>query len=244
AALGLTELPCIRRPRVALISTGDELVQPGNPLPPGHIYDSNTLMLATHLHRMGAEVACKFTASDHVGTVRDCIGQALQHGVDLIITSGGISTGDFDLVKDALSLDGTIDFWQILMRPGKPLAFGAIGTTPLIGLPGNPIAAFVGCALFVRAHLAQLQGLDPEPPLVEAFCAEPIRNGSHKRHFLRGTHTLQDGQLHVRLAGGQMPNQFATLAHSTCLIVAHESREHYAIGDRISILPLDALGAL
>lgn len=243
AALGLAEVACVRRPRIALLSTGDELVPPGSPLTAGHIYDSNSVMLATMLRRFGAEVVCQATTADRLGAVRESIAQAIATQVDLIVTSGGISTGDFDLVKDALALDGHIDFWQILMRPGKPLAFGEIGATPLIGLPGNPIAAFVGGMLFVRAHLCQLQGHDPALPLMEAICAEPIRNGSHKRHFLRGVLTAREGQLQVRLAGGQLPNQFSTIAQSNCLIVAHESREWYAAGERIPVLPLnDVMG--
>ncbi|MBA3822922.1 MAG: molybdopterin molybdotransferase MoeA [Ktedonobacterales bacterium] len=238
ASLGRTSVPCVRRPRVALLGTGDELAAPGQPLAPGQIYDTNTPMLAAYLRRLGAEVVASYTLRDRLGAVRDALQTIRLLGVDLIVSSGGISTGDFDVVKDALQAEGAIDFWQIRMRPGKPLAFGRCADTPFIGLPGNPLAAFVGCTLYVQSVIRRMQGLDPTPPTIQAICQEPIRNGSQKRHFLRGTLSWAADQIGVRLAGGQLPTQFSTVTQSTCLIIADEGRTLYEIGECISVIPL------
>jgi molybdopterin molybdotransferase len=156
------------------------------------------------------------------------------------VTSGGVSVGDFDVVKDALSVAGEIAFWQVRMRPGKPLAFGRVAGVPLLGLPGNPVAAFVGFTLFGRAILRRMQGLDPMPTLHDAICAEPVRNGSGRRNYLRGIATLHGAELRVRLASGQLPTQLTPLTASNCLIVAHEDVMLYPAGATVPVMLLDA----
>ncbi len=239
ASMGFARLPCYRRPRVAILGTGDELVPPGEPLLPGQIYDSNDYMLAPLARRAGAEVIFLGRAGDSEHAMQAVIAQSIAAGVDFIVTSGGVSVGDFDMIKEVLRVAGQIAFWRIRMRPGKPLAFGTIDGIPLLGLPGNPIAAFVGFMLFGRSLLRRMQGQTALPAFLSARCGEPIRNGSGKRNFLRGRATIADGQLVVRLAGGQLPSQLAPLVAGNCLIAAHEDRTQYDIGELIPILPLD-----
>jgi len=238
AALGYAAVPCVRRPRVAVISTGDELISPGQPLPPGKIHDSNGLMLAALARQFGGMPAVYGAAGDTQASLHATLARALSEQPDLILTSGGISLGDFDLVKDILRAEGEIDFWQVRMRPGKPLAFGHIAGVPLLGLPGNPVAAYVGAALYARAVLLALQGLDPAPALYDAVCAEPIRNGSGRRNFLRGVAEMRGTRLQVRQIGGQLPTQLAPLARGNCLIVAHEERAMYDEGETVPVLLL------
>ncbi len=239
ASMGFAGLPCYRRPRVAILGTGDELVPPGEPLLPGQIYDSNDYMLAPLARRAGAEVIFLGRAGDSEHAMQALIARSIAAGVDLIVTSGGVSVGDFDMVKEVLRVAGQIAFWRVRMRPGKPLAFGTIDGIPLLGLPGNPIAAFVGFTLFGRTILRHMQGQAPLPAFLSARCGEQIRNGSGKRNFLRGRATIADGQLIVRLAGGQLPSQLVPLVAGNCLIAAHEDRALYDIGEPIPILPLD-----
>ncbi len=242
AALGRATVPCVRRPRVAIIATGDEITAPGAPLPAGGIYDSNSTMLAALVRQYGGKLCCIATARDEAAAHQAALAQALATQPDLILTSGGVAQGDFDLVKDILQSAGALDFWQVRMRPGKPLAFGHVSGVPLLGLAGNPVAAFVGATLFARAVLLALHGRDPQPALHEAVCGVAIRNGSGRRNFLRGAATLEGARLVARPSAGQLPTQLAPLAHGNCLIVAHEDRTHYDAGAIIPIILLnDAL---
>lgn len=238
AALGYFSVSCVRRPRVAIMSTGDELVVPGFPLRPGKIYDCNSYMVAALAREYGADVKFYGQVLDQEQSIREKINDIMADGPDLIVSSGGVSTGDYDLIRNELVQQGQIDFWQIRMRPGRPLAFGNMQGIPFLGLPGNPVAAFVSFFLYGRAILYQLQGRDPKPTYQQAICAEPVRNGSNKRHFLRGVLSTSDSRMFVQLAGGQLPNQFSTLAHSNCLVVAHEERALYEIGEEIPVLHL------
>lgn len=239
AALGYAAVPCVRRPRVAILVTGDEIVAPGQPLSPGKIYDGNSLMLAGLVQRCGGEVVWQQVVADDAPCLRAALAAVLEAHPDLIVTTGGVAVGDFDLVKRVLAEVGTIDFWQVRMRPGRPLAFGRMHNVPLLGLPGNVVAAFVGFQVFGRALLAALQGLPSDPVLYDAICAEPIRNGSDRRNFLRGIAIQAGAQIVVRQAGGQGPNHLSTLAHSNCLIVASEDIPLNEVGATVKILLLE-----
>src|SRR5574343_537842 len=169
AAAGLPELPVYRRVRVGMFFTGDELVQPGEPLPPGDIYNSNRYALRTLLEGMGCEVRDLGAVEDTLEATRDALRRAAADN-DLVITSGGVSVGEEDHVKPAVEAEGSLNMWKIAIKPGKPLAFGEIrkdgGHAWFIGLPGNPVSAFVTCLMVVRPFLLRLQGMTRIMPKV------------------------------------------------------------------------------
>jgi molybdopterin molybdotransferase len=174
AALGLTALKVRRRVRVALISTGDELVTPGKPLPPAHIYDANRTLLTHLVEAHGAEVTDFGIVPDAPDALHSALRDAAKH--DLILTSGGVSTGEADHVRSAVESIGKLVFWRIAIKPGRPVAMGVIpgqaGNAAFMGLPGNPVAAFVTFARVVRPLLLRLAGALPEP-----LTAYPVRSG-------------------------------------------------------------------
>lgn len=169
ASAGLPELPVYRRVRVGMFFTGDELVQPGEPLPPGAIYNSNRYALRTLLEGMGCEVRDLGAVEDRLDATCDALRRAAADN-DLVITSGGVSVGEEDHVKPAVEAEGELDMWKIAIKPGKPLAFGKIrkegGHAWFIGLPGNPVAAFVTCLMMVRPFVMRLQGIAQVAPRI------------------------------------------------------------------------------
>jgi molybdopterin molybdotransferase len=162
ASVGAATLQVLRRPRVALLSTGDELVMPGEPLKPGAIYNSNRFMLRALLQAAGCECTDLGIVPDQLQATRDALRRAAQ-GHDLILSSGGVSVGEEDHLKPAVMAEGRLALWQIAIKPGKPLAFGAVGDALFIGLPGNPVSSFVTFLLCVSPLLRALQGADPTP---------------------------------------------------------------------------------
>ena len=191
ASAGLPELPVYRRVRVGMFFTGDELVQPGEPLPPGAIYNSNRYALRTLLEGMGCEVRDLGAVEDRLDATCDALRRAAADN-DLVITSGGVSVGEEDHVKPAVEAEGELDMWKIAIKPGKPLAFGKIrkegGHAWFIGLPGNPVAAFVTCLMMVRPFVMRLQGIAQiTPRILNLPCASAWNKPDGARlEFLRG----------------------------------------------------------
>ncbi len=191
ASAGLPELPVYRRVRVGMFFTGDELVQPGEPLPPGAIYNSNRYALRTLLEGMGCEVRDLGAVEDRLDATCDALRRAAADN-DLVITSGGVSVGEEDHVKPAVEAEGELDMWKIAIKPGKPLAFGKIrkegGHAWFIGLPGNPVAAFVTCLMMVRPFVMRLQGIaQVTPRILNLPCASAWNKPDGARlEFLRG----------------------------------------------------------
>lgn len=176
ASAGLPELPVHRRVRVGMFFTGDELVQPGEPLPPGAIYNSNRYALRALLEGLGCEVRDLGSVPDCLDATRDALRRAAADN-DLIVTSGGVSVGEEDHVKPAVEAEGRLDMWKIAIKPGKPLAFGEVnkpegGSAWFIGLPGNPVAAFVTCLVLVRPFILRLQGVADVRPKVLPLTAD------------------------------------------------------------------------
>ena len=199
ASIGLAQLPVVRRPRVALFSTGDELVMPGQKapqdMPPGAIYNSNRFFLATLLKRMGCEVTDLGIVPDQRdATIEALRSAALAH--DVILTSGGVSVGEEDHIKPAVQSLGTLDLWQIAIKPGKPFAHGRIGNAHFLGLPGNPVSSFVTFLLLVRHFLLQMQGLHASKIAMKTVAARADytwARADKRREFLRVRRNAEGG---------------------------------------------------
>jgi molybdopterin molybdotransferase len=193
AAAGLDQVPVYRSLRVALATTGDELIAPGSSLPPGKVYNSNHAVLSACLQRCGCTIIDMGNLPDSVTATREALQQSAQ-AADLIITSGGASVGEEDHIKQALEQVGTMELWRIALRPGKPLVFGHIRQVPYFGLPGNPVSALVTFCLFARPFILQCQGATDVMPrtftvTADFTCSEP----SARRQYLRArVHTTSD----------------------------------------------------
>ncbi len=199
ASLGLTEVQVGARPRVAILSTGDEVIPPGQPLGPGQIYSSNNHALVGLTAAAGAIPVDLGNCPDDPAALRQRFAEAAEVA-DLVVTTGGVSVGDFDFVKEAL---GAVEFWRVAMKPGKPLAFGSLHGRPFFGLPGNPVSCMVNFLQFVRPALRTLMG-DPRPflPIVEAELARPLKRAPGRVELLRVSLARVDGRLIATAAGG------------------------------------------
>jgi molybdopterin molybdotransferase len=240
AAVGMTETRVHRRPRVAILSTGDEVRPPGASRPPGTIRDSNMTTLAAMATAWGAEVQTLGIARDRLADLSERLSAAA--GADMIVTSGGVSLGDFDMVKDALRQAGDIAVWQVRMKPGKPLAFGAIGGAPFLGLPGNPVAAAVSFEIFGRPAVRKMLGhRDLAPRTVAVRLLEDIDNRGMRRHFVRALVERDDsGLLTARTAGTQGAGVLSSLSRANALLVVPETVERASPGDMLEAILLDA----
>jgi molybdopterin molybdotransferase len=221
AALGHPHVRVHRRPQVAIVSTGDEVISPDRPLQPGQIRDSNSTTLAALVRRYGGVPRLLGVARDTVAELTATLTAA--RDADLILTSGGVSMGDYDMVKDVLRAEGRIDIWQVRMKPGKPLAYGQLGGKPFLGLPGNPVAAYVSFELFARPIiLRQLGHTMIEKPTIRARLAERVRNGGGRQHYVRALVTAGPEGPIVRPTGEQGSGVLTALTRANGLIVVPE----------------------
>lgn len=226
ASLGHQNVKVIRRPVVAVLSTGDEVTEPGLPLSPGHLYDSNSYTVGSSIHHYGGIPLNLGIARDNMHDLRN----KLQIGkdVDMLITTAGVSGGAYDMVKEALSEQGKMSFWSVRMRPGKPLAFGFLNTLdgrkiPHLGLPGNPVSTLVAMAEFVRLAIRKMMGLSLIGlPEVEAVLDDPIYNPDGRRVYARVTLSKREGKLHAQLAGSQGSNVLTSMVHAQGLAICPE----------------------
>lgn len=241
ATINTQQVAVHRRPRVGILSTGDELVGHGGELAPGMIRDSNSYMLAAAVQRAGGEPVVLGIARDSAVALNERL--AATDDVDFIITSGGVSVGDYDVVKDVLQAEGEMNIWQVRMKPGKPLAFGRIGGVPLLGLPGNPVAALVSFDQFARpAILTMLGRMDVQMPTVEARLAERVENRGRRRHFVRGTLARETGHLTFHPARVHGSAILRSVAQSNCYMVAPETRDAIDEGESVLVqLPDEGL---
>jgi len=234
-SLGQWQVLVHRRPRVALLSTGDEVVEPGTPRKAGQIYDANRFTLRASIEQCGGDVIDLGIVADLRDELRARLLEAARVG-DMVVTSGGVSVGALDFVKDVLGEIGEIDFWQVAMQPGRPLAFGRIGAAHFFGLPGNPVASMLAFMLFVRPALYKLSGrarLFPET--AEAIAAEAMSKKKGRREFKRGVAQWKNGRWEARTTGPQGSGILSSMTAGNCLIVLEEPRGDVAVGDTVVI---------
>lgn len=241
ATLGRAMVPVVRRARVAILGTGDELVDVDQPLQPGKIRNSNSYLLEAAVLRSGASPHNLGIARDTLASLQEKFSAASAPGAyDLILTSGGVSVGDFDLVKSVLTQQGHMDFWRINMRPGKPVAFGRIGTTPLLGLPGNPVSSAVTFELFARPLIRKLQGHSQlRKPQVEVTVIDGVSERSGRRHYVRAHVTWQDGHFVARTTGNQGSHIMTSLRNANALLIVPENSPGIAPNATAQAIMLD-----
>ena len=219
AMLGFANVPVFRRPRVALFSSGDELLPPEAPLVEGKIRDSNSYTLAALIEDAGAEVIRLGVAKDNYDSVKALLEEAVEKRVDLILSSAGVSVGAFDFVKQVIESKGSMDFWRVNMRPGKPVAFGEYRDVPFIGLPGNPVSAFVGFEVFVRPALGRLSGsVGGGRATVRVRSMEQI-DSDGRESYLRAQVQEESGSLVARLTGHQGSGNLHSLVQANALLI-------------------------
>jgi len=241
AAVGRDRVKVRPRPRVVILSTGTELVEPGQPAGSGQIHESNSYILTTAAREAGAIAFRVGIVKDDPRLLLDTIEDQLIRA-DLVMTSGGVSVGAYDVVKEVLSRLGTVTFEQIAMQPGKPQGFGTVGpdSTPIITLPGNPVSAFVSFEVFVRPMIRRMLGVETlERPVVSAKCLGGLTSPAGRRQYARGWLDVEDGHYVVTPIGGQGSHLVGDLAHSNSLIVVAEDVTQVADGAAVDVMVLE-----
>ncbi|MEW6455463.1 MAG: gephyrin-like molybdotransferase Glp [Acidobacteriota bacterium] len=237
ASLGLTKLKVIRKPKIAVIATGNELVKPGKKLKEFMIYESNLYALASLIKKYSGIPINMGIARDNLAKIKDKINHAIMKS-DLILTSAGVSVGEYDFVREALiSINGNIYFWQVAVKPGKPLVFGEVHGKPLFGLPGNPVSNITSFLLFVRPAILKMMGKKPENlPIVKAILEEEIKKKGGRRHFLRGIIRFDGDRAFVKTTGPQGSGILKSMVLANCLIVIPEDVKFIPHGEKIDCL--------
>ena len=242
ASLGIGEVSVVRPLRVVFFSTGDELVSIGLPLAEGQIYDSNRYTIHGMLTRMGCEVIDMGVVRDDPALLEKAFTEACEIG-DVVITSGGVSVGEADYVKQLLTKLGEVVFWKIAMKPGRPLAYGKIGKAHFFGLPGNPVSVMVTFYQFVRDALLILQGVNPIPaqPLLKVTCTTAIKKAPGRTEFQRGVLYLDDGVYKVRTTGEQGSGILKSMSDANCFIMLHDHVGNVDAGATVEVQVLEGV---
>jgi len=244
AALGVAAVAAYRRPRVAIVSTGDELVGIAEVPGPGKIRNSNSYSLAAQVASAGGIPHLLGIARDNEADTRALLSRAPEF--DLMVTTGGVSMGDFDVVRDVLEQIGEMDFWKVAMRPGAPQTYGTIGGTPFFGLPGNPTSTMVGFELFVRPAIRRMRGFEHlYRPRSQAVLAEDVKKKPDRGYFLRGRIEAAAEwpgcavPYTVRLAGAQSSAMLTAMHRANCLISLPEGESSFPAGSLVECIRLD-----
>jgi molybdopterin molybdotransferase len=242
ASLGFAEVTVRRRLRVAFFSTGDELASIGRPLAPGEVYDSNRYTIFAALTRLGVDLIDMGVVRDDPAAMEEAFREAAAQA-DVILTTGGVSVGEADYVKELMTRLGEVSFWKIDIKPGRPMAFGRIHDAWLFGLPGNPVAVMVTFYQIAVDGLLKLMGLDPLPsrPTFRVPCLSAIRKTPGRREFPRGLLLESDGVWKVQLAGSQGAGVLSSMAGANCFIVLPEQRGDVVAGDLVEVQLFDGL---
>ncbi len=247
ASLGMGKVWVIRRPVVAILATGDELVDIGDPLPPGKIYNSNTYSLAALVLRYGGIPRILGIGRDNEKALVAKISEAKD--ADILVSSGGVSLGDYDMVKNVLAREGEMDFWTVRTKPGKPLAFGTIRgrnkagaprNMPHFGLPGYPVSTMVTFELYVRPAMLNMMGKkNLTKPTVEAIMEEPMVNRDGRRLHARAIVTKRDGKYYARLTGEQGSGILTSMSLANGLAIVPEEQTAVKVGETVKVMMLD-----
>ncbi len=242
ASLGKATVRVHRRPVVAILSTGDEVIDPGQSLRPGQIYDSNAYSISAMVLANGGIPRRLGIAADTVAALTAKLRDGLD--ADMLVTSAGVSRGDYDVVKDVLAKEGEVDFWTVRMRPGKPLAFGAFPSgerrVPHIGLPGNPVSSMVSFELFGRPAIYKMLGRsDWQRPTVRAIAEEQIDNADARRVYARAIVTQRDGRYYAALTGPQGSGILTSMAVANAFAIVPEDVPAVSPGDEVEVMLLD-----
>ncbi|WP_413693379.1 molybdopterin molybdotransferase MoeA [Psychromonas sp. KJ10-2] len=242
ASLGFSELPVYRQLKVAVMSSGDELRPLGSKLEQGEIYDSNRYSIIGLLSRINVEVIDFGIIKDDYSEIKAALIKADQQA-DVVITSGGVSVGDADFIKQVLNEIGEIGFWKLAIKPGKPFAFGKLQNSVFFGLPGNPVSAIVTLYQLAVPAMAKMSGEAVKAPLrLNAVCIDTLRKAPGRTDFQRGNYSVNEqGQLIVTTTGNQGSGVFSSMSQSNCFIVLEQDRGNIAKGETVEIEPYSQL---
>ena len=240
ASLGIGEVKVKRRLRVALFATGDELASIGAPLKDGEVYDSNRYTVHGMLSRLGVEIVDLGVVRDDPARLEAAFRKA--SSADAIITTGGVSVGEADFIRQMMASLGEVLFWKIAMRPGRPMAFGRIGSSYLFGLPGNPVAVMVTFYAFVRDALLHLAGRTDEAfPLLQAKSSVSLRKVPGRTEYQRGVLQHENGEWRVRTTGQQGSGVLRSMSEANCFIVLEHERGNVQAGEAVSVQLMEGL---
>lgn len=243
ASLGYSRVKVVRRPVVAILATGDELLEPGEPFGGGKIYNSNNYSLAAGVLRYGGVPKVLGIARDNLDSMNEKLREGLD--ADLLITSAGVSKGDYDMVKDVLTQHGEIDFWSVRMRPAKPLAFGVLRApdgreVPHLGLPGNPVSSLVAFEQFGRAAIRKMLGFTRlGKPTIKAVLDDSIYNNDGRRVYARAIISKSNGAYHAKLTGSQSSNLLTSMSSANGLAICPEDEPVKNAGEVVDVQMLD-----
>jgi len=238
AMLGVSEVPVHRLPRLALLSSGDELLPVEAPLTAGKIHESNSHTLAALAEEQGAELIRLGVAADMEVDIRARLDRAVEAEADVIVSSAGVSVGAFDFVKAVIAEDGELDFWKVNLRPGKPLAFGMYRGVPFIGLPGNPVSAFIGFEIFVRPALEKLSGMEARPRINQTATLADALESDGRESYLRAIVCQENGRLVARLTGHQGSGNMLSLVRANALLIVPSGVKSLPANSDVEIWPI------
>jgi molybdopterin molybdotransferase len=237
ATAGVAQIPVFKRPRVLVVATGDELIAPGEPLAPGQIYESNRHATLAQLEQFGADVVDGGTVPDDPAKLRALLKESNDY--DFIVTSGGASVGDRDVVKQVFAEIGQIDFWKASIKPGKPIAFGRVGErTHFFALPGNPVSSLVTYKLFVEPALAVWHHGASEERLLPAIASNAFRRQLGRTEFLRARTYMHDSRLTAEVLKGQGSHMLSPIRDTNGLIRVEADSAGFSVGDVVAVMPL------